>query len=1139
MPTAVAGTVLVGALVVGDSVRGSLRAAFTERLGTADFAVLPVHSFPDLPETGLAARLAGDSGFTRYFLDPAPLYRLDGTAFRPGGHPAPVTVFGVDERFFRFHGVSGALAAGSVRISPGLRRAGLEPGEPILIRVGEPAAIAPASFFGDKEDSAVTLRRTVEPWPDPGPGPASGSFSLFPGQGPVRAVFVPLDDLRRALEEPAAGAPPAGSPPRANALLVRTRSDAAGDPAEFEAALSEAVARASGLDERGLGLRPAPAGGLVLESRSLVLSDGVLEGALAAGQRLALSAAPVLTYLATAIRTPNGGETPYSLVAGLPEDALPAVPGSADGMDRIVPGGWLAGDLGLAPGDPVEMDFLLWDEDGRFHGSTARFRAGASVPLDGVFADPTLSPEFPGVSDSARIGDWDPPFPVDLSRIRERDERYWDEWRTLPKAFLPFETARRLFAMRQGSATSVRFEGEDRAALAAALREALPPADFGLVPVPVRRQGLEASRGATDFGTYFLYFSWFLLVSAFVLLGLLYRLGIERRLSQVGLLLACGWTPRLVARVLLLEAAVVAAVGIAAGAVGGWGYASVMIGLLSGVWEGAVAGTLPASGASGAALRVFVTPASVALGAVGGFAIALSAAWWTTRGLVRRSPRALLTGSSPEEDADRVRLGTARGPAGRAASRLAVLALLVAAALLGAAVLDLVPDTGGFFGAGGALLAAALFFAWGRLRHAAKSARFEAAPSAGSAGTPVVRGLRGLAFRAAAFRPGRSLAAMALIAFAAFTLVAVESFRKSPDPARLPPGAGGFVALAETTFGIPWNPEDPEGREALNLPADLGGFAIRPLRVAGDEDASCLNLYRPARPRVVGIPRRLAEENRFPFAAHLGDTPAEIENPWRLLWSERTSEAPVPVIGDQNSMTYVLKWPVGEEREFPIGKGGAPVRLRLVGTLWDSVLAGELLMAEEDLLARLPARDGYRLFLVDREEPPGSAEELAAAESAAARLLDEALGDFGAVATPTRARLDEFHRVENTYLSTFQALGGFGLLLGVFGLGAVLFRAADERRQEWALLAASGYRRGDFLALGFWENALLLVSGLLSGTAAALLAILPVLGQREGGGSLGLLAFLLLGVLGLGLLAGALAARVAANRPILASLRAE
>ncbi len=1119
LATAVAAAVLVGALVVGDSVRGSLRAAFTERLGAVDFAILPQHAFSDDPETGFPARLAAHPDFGARFAEPAPIYRLSGAVLVPGDDPEPVSVFGVDDRFFRFHGIAdgetGGVASGAVRLGPGLSRYGWSAGDSLLLRIGAPAAIATASFFGEKDDASVTLRRAVEAWPDPAPGPASGSFSLFPGQGPVAAVFLPLRELRRALDEPV-------RPPRANALLVRALPGARGGDGESEDALTRAVRETAALDERGLSLRQGRTGEAVLESRSLVLSDRVVTGALAAAAELGRSAAPVLAYLATAIRAGDRQETPYSLVAGLPADLLPEPPAAGSDEAVLYPGAWLAEDLNLSPGDPVDLEFLLWEDAGRFRSGNVRLAAAAPVAPAGVFADPALAPDFPGVSDAERMGDWDPPFPVDLGRIRDRDEDYWEAFRALPKAFLQLEASQRLFPMREGRATSIRFAPGPEEPLVRALVGGLPPEDFGLRPAPLRREGLEAARGATDFGAYFLYFSWFLLVAAFVLLVLLYRLGIERRLREIGMLLATGWTTRRVLRTLLLEAGWVALVGVAAGALAGLGYAWAMVWSLSGVWAGAVAGTFSASGGDAAALQLFASPGSIVIGAAGGLLAALFAAWQTGRRLVRRAPRGLLAERLEDDEGPEALPGG--GPVSRRLAPFTSLCLLIGTALLAAAALGVLPEAAGFFGAGSALLVASILFGWDRLR------------LAGARGRGGAWRLRSLAFRAAAFRPGRSLAVMALIASASFTLVAVEAFRKAPEPGRLPDGTGGFVALAETVLGLPWDPASADGREALNLPPEPSGFGIRPLRLAGEDDASCLNLYVPSRPRVLGMPRDLAEENRFPFSAHVGETPEEAENPWRLLYRERAPGAPIPVIGDQNSMTYVLKWPVGEEREFPLGEGGAGVRLRLVGALWDSVFAGELIMAEEDLLTHLPATEGYRFFLME-DTAPGGGTLLAATENAATDRLGEALGDYGATVATTRARLASFHRVENTYLSTFQALGGFGLLLGVFGLGAVLVRGAAERRREWGLLAAAGYRGRDFLLLGFWENALLLVSGLAAGTLAAVLAILPVLGQREPGGSLAFVGGLLLAVLVSGLAAGAVATRAAGARPILDSLR--
>ena len=53
-------------------------------------------------------------------------------------------------------------------------------------------------------------------------------------------------------------------------------------------------------------------------------------------------------------------------------------------------------------------------------------------------------------------------------------------------------------------------------------------------------------------------------------------------------------------------------------------------------------------------------------------------------------------------------------------------------------------------------------------------------------------------------------------------------------------------------------------------------------------------------------------------------------------------------------------------------------------------------------------------------------------------------------------RLANFLAVQNTYLSTFQTLGGLGLLLGTLGLATVMLRNVVERRSELALLRAIG-----------------------------------------------------------------------------------
>ena len=56
--------------------------------------------------------------------------------------------------------------------------------------------------------------------------------------------------------------------------------------------------------------------------------------------------------------------------------------------------------------------------------------------------------------------------------------------------------------------------------------------------------------------------------------------------------------------------------------------------------------------------------------------------------------------------------------------------------------------------------------------------------------------------------------------------------------------------------------------------------------------------------------------------------------------------------------------------------------------------------------------------------------------------------DVGLELTPATKRLAAFNAVQNTYLSTFQILGGLGLVLGSVGLGLVVMRNVFERRGE-------------------------------------------------------------------------------------------
>lgn len=1124
--TAVA--VLSGALLVGDSVRASLRELALQRLGQTDRVITSTGFFRDQ----LANDLQSDSQFAAAgFSETCALIALEGTVtHEPSKRVASrIKVYGVDERFWKFHHVPGKQPPRNREgfLSEGLaRELSANTGDALVLRVEKPSAIPVESLHSRKEDLGSTLRLTVQETLSPGD---VGEFSLQPQQGDVRALFVPLSILQKAIDQPG----------RANLILISEASPnaaaAAEVPAKNEALMRILKARTS-LDDFGIKLRivgQAPSQpGISLEQESKVISGPLSEVANEAASALSLHRVPVLSYLANSIAA-GDRSIPYSLVTGLDEAGLELLaPGQTRKTDDIILNEWAARELGARIGDPVSLDYYVWHEAGQLETKTARFRLAAVVPIRGLAADKDLVPEYPGITGSEHLADWDPPFPVDLKRIRKQDEDYWDQYRTTPKAFIPLATAQELWQTRFGKLTSIRLVAAGGSAPEATLdsfqqrlKTALDPAAMGFAVLPVRAQGLEASRGATDFGEYFLYFSFFLVISALMLSALFFKLGIEQRLREIGLLQAVGFPAAKIRKLFLAEGLLLAIIGSLIGLAGAIGYGQFVIVGLRTWWVDAVGTTM---------LRLHVSPLSLGLGTAGGIIAALLCTVWTLRGLGKESTRTLLSGIRGNAGQTVERGSEIPGMRRRLSRRLrfnfssqsiGTLLVILALALLIAAAFQRVNQVAGFFGGGTLVLAAALCYQSAWLR------RPSAKPIAGTGWWSVTR----LGFRNATSRPGRSVLCIALIASAAFIIVAVDSFRHRGGlqltDRKL--GNGGFPLLAESLLPIVHNPNTSEGREALDLnesdeKSPLSGLNFATFRVRPGDDASCLNLYQPRNPKIIAPTDDFVRSNRFAFQSSLATTDEEKNNPWLLL-NHKFSDGAVPVIADANSLTYVLHRKLGDDLNLDTGNG--PVHLRLVGSLADSVFQSELVMGEANFIRLFPDQQGYRFFLIDTPAPEQS--------NAIATRLEDRLSDFGFDVQATSERLAGFHRVENTYLSTFQMLGGLGLVLGTLGMAAVLLRNVLERRRELALLRVVGYNSSHFALMVIAENALLLCCGLITGAVCALLAIAPVFFTRHAQLPSVALGLLLLGVLISGLTASVVATWAALRLPLLPALRAE
>ncbi|HSR69840.1 MAG TPA: ABC transporter permease [Acidobacteriota bacterium] len=1153
---AVATAVLTGALVVGDSVKASLRSLALERLGDIDYAVVAPHLF----RQQLAEDLASQEAFRRDFQRVAPALFMDGTAVHADSQSraSGVNVYGIDGRFQEFFGAEWDFTQQEGQFSPSVilnetlaRELDASTGDAVLLSFQQLSDIHPETLLGGKDPDEVVERIRLQVKrivPDRG----LGRFGLRPNQNLPRNAFVALEVLQERLDQPG----------RANALVLQASpgqarqqpggGEEAGGPPDFTA-LAGALDSAARLEDYGLKLtrhdRYAS-----LESRQFVLSRRLSDAAVGAAQEVGLQTQPILSYLANKIEV-DGRMLPYSTVTAI--DAGHAAYQAERGpfgrwttvdwkhakpleAGHIYLNTWAAEDLGASVGDEVRLTYYQVGQGDQLSEETVTLTLAGILRISELAADRNLVAEYPGIADADNMAEWNPTFPVDLSLIREKDEEYWDRYRSLPKAFLSLAQGQRLWTTRFGDLTAVRValppeewsetppdvqsgagespadglqgqeDGSDWPALRAyrqALTERLNPESFGFSIQPVRHTALQASSGATDFGQLFLGFSFFLIISSALLVGLLFRLGAEQRAPEVGTLLAVGYTPGKVQQRFLAEGLVLAVLGGFLGLAGALGYAWLMLAGLRTWWVEAIGSPF---------LNLHVGYLSLGIGFAVSLLVVVLSIWQAVRRMSKLPAPALLRGVTS--------IHKQKGPSLSAKLTAAIFLLLAVLLLAASFFAQGMAATGMFFGVGACLLISGLgFFAiWCRTT-------YRSTVLGGGASQKIALPL---ALRNTSRAPGRSLLSASLVAVACFMIVAVGAFHQDfgEEVLEMDSGAGGFPLLARSDVPIHRNLNDQEALFDLGFAdpqldlmeeATVYAFRLRP-----GEDASCLNLYKPQRPRLLGVPDSLIRRGGFSFQATAESDGSSPENPWTLLEQDLGDDV-VPAFADANSATWILKVPLGGEIPLQDEEGNS-IRLKIVGLLQTSIFQSELLISEEHFLQRFPSRDGHQYFLI--EAPSEGTEDISQA-------MESALAPYGFDATTSRQKLADFHAVQNTYLSTFQTLGGLGLLLGTIGLAVILTRNVLERRKELATLRAFGFRPGFLGRVIFNETAFLLVLGLGLGTLSALLAVAPQAITHAHSIPWISLLMTLAAIFAVGLLASTAAVRQALKTPLLPALK--
>ena len=405
--------------------------------------------------------------------------QLPGIAIADGGQRRvnSVQVLGVNRRFWNLAlepVAAETLAPNHAYLNQHLAaRLGLRRGDELLVRVQKPGLLPREAPLASNEALSVALRLKIAAIVTE---QQMGRFSLRTSQIAPANVFISLDFL----------AGQTGLAGRANLLLIGQNRAASLTIAQ----LRQQLAKCWTLADVGLKLRHLPTNNAVeLTSDRIFLAAPVVKAASA----VPAASHGVFTYLVNELKA-GVRHTPYSFVAA---PGPPLVPPQMQD-DEIIINRWLAQDLAIEVGARLRLSYYVPGPLRQLQQQHQSFQVRQIVPLND---DRTLMPDFPGLANIENCRNWDSSLPIDLSRIRSKDEAYWNNYRGTPKAFVTLNAAQRMWRNRFGQLTAMRYPGAAIADLATQISERLSPQALGLDFFPIRRQALESGSPGRRFWT--------------------------------------------------------------------------------------------------------------------------------------------------------------------------------------------------------------------------------------------------------------------------------------------------------------------------------------------------------------------------------------------------------------------------------------------------------------------------------------------------------------------------------------------------------------------------------------------------------------------------------------------------------------
>ncbi|MFN8255528.1 MAG: ABC transporter permease [Bacteroidales bacterium] len=908
-----AGTILstaliTGSLIIGDSVKKSLKDIVNFRLGNARFALITGERFVT---ANLAQRLEKDLGS-----ETASLLQIPAIAINPesGIRVNSAQVIGIDNDFNTIAPdslpeISGQEAFISDNLAQKLK---LEPGQEFLLRIENISLVPLNAPFSNQEQPSISLRLKIKSIVGKH---QMGWFSLKNDQKPPFNIFVQRSLIDKELKISGL----------INIILLCENSK----ERLSEEKLQQSLKASWQMKDAGLGFKKTENEfDFDLVSDRIFIDNEVVDLIDSSG----LKYQPVLTYLVNSIKA-GIKNTPYSFITALRDHDL--VKGLKE--NEIVINEWLADDLGVKTGDTLTLEFFVIGPFRTLKENRAPFIIHKIIPVQKLSS---MMPDFQGLTEAGHCRDWKAGVPIDFDRIRDKDEDYWNKYRGTPKAFISIESGSKIWNNKIGELSAMRFNisKTDSNSIKKEILQKLNPKDLGLAFYPVFNQGLAATVNAVDFSQLFLSLGFFVILAAVILTMLIHSLNMESRSVETGILMALGFNPSTIFKIRLSESMIIIILGSIIGSLVGILYNFALLSGLNTVWNDAVHTNM---------IEVYINPLTLLYGTLSGIVISLvPVVFITWKNLTQN-----ITSLVKNNVYDNLKPLTGNIRKQKLILLAGILLFILGMAYASKANEALKPLI--FMALGGLLLG---LFLYG-LNYLFNAFSFSFVK---------LESINHLALKNLAKYKKRNLATIALLALGVFVIIITAANKKNinGDEDKNESGTGGFLYWAETRLPVIHNLNTPEGKLETGLdpnafPREIEFFQFHSL--SGD-DASCLNLNQVQNPQILGVDAdAFNKRNSFSFSLLLEGM--NEKNPWNNL-NHLVNNNLIPAFADQTVLTWGLKKSVGDTL-FYLDEHGKQIGLLIIGALNNSVFQGNLLISDSLFAMHFPSVSGSRVMLVD------------------------------------------------------------------------------------------------------------------------------------------------------------------------------